>query len=95
MKVIVMRKRELPEGRGDELGHGFDVYWEQSGETFYIPSHRMPMFHREVFPGWKGSKAGGVGYCNYWVVASSCCHLLPEGTVCRLFTDEGKEVGKL
>ena len=95
MKVQVQHIKQLPEGKGQELGHGFDRYYESSGETFYIPSHRMPLFYRECHPGWKGWANGGAGYCNYWVVATSDCPLLPEGTVCRLFCDDGKEVGKL
>lgn len=95
MRVVVQIIKELPKGRGAELGHGYDRYYEQSGESYYIPEGHMPLFYRECYAGWVGQKGGGVGPANYWVVASSCCHLLPEGTICRIFTNEGKEVGKL
>jgi hypothetical protein len=95
MKVQVMRIRTLPEGKGKELGHGFDRYYENSGEFFYIPNQRLPLLYRECFPGWVEWDNGGVVRCNYWVVATSDCPVLPEGTVCRLYTPEGVEVGKL
>ena len=95
MKVRVMKRKQLPEGQGEVLGHGHDSFYEESSESFYIPSHRLPLFKRECHVGWRGWDDGGAGYCNYWVVASDCCPLLSEGAVCRLYTDEGREVGKL
>jgi hypothetical protein len=94
MRVQVQSWRELPQGRGEELGHGFDKYYESGADSFYIPSGRMPIFDRECFPGWRGEKEG-VGYCYYWIVATPCCPFLPVGAVCRIYTDEGVEVGEL
>lgn len=95
MKVQVQHIKQLPEGRGQELGHGHDSYYEASSTSFYIPNNKLPLFSRECFVGWRGWDDGGAGYCNYWVVATSDCPLLLEGTVCRLYTDEGREVGEL
>ena len=94
MKVHTQELRTLPEGRGAELGHGHDSYYENSW-MFYVPDNKLPLFRRECHIGWRGWNDDGAGPCNYWVVASSCCPLLAEGTVCRLYTDEGREVGKL
>lgn len=94
MKVHTMELRVLEEGRGEELGHGHDSYYENSW-MLYIPDAKLPLFKRQCHPGWRGWNDGGVGLCNYWVVASSCCPLLPEGTVCRLYTDDDREIGRL
>jgi hypothetical protein len=92
MKVVVQAIRQLPEGRGDELGHGHDRFYESSGDTYLIPDNQLPVFYRECYPGYVGD--GKVELTFYWVAADDTCRFLTNGTVCRLYTIEGREVGK-
>ena len=86
MRVVVQRIRGRVKGRGEELGH--DRFYAPSSETFFIPKTEC-LSYTECYLGFLN---GAVEKTFFWVVATTCCTILPEGTVVRVYMNDGREV---